>query len=38
MLLTEYGSGSTCHRRFQEWSESGVLDKLIMDQIVKNIR
>ena len=23
MLPKEYGSGSTCHRRFQEWRESG---------------
>jgi transposase len=28
MLLKEYGSGSTCHRRFQEWRESGIFDKL----------
>jgi len=23
MLPKEYGSGSTCHRTFQEWRESG---------------
>lgn len=28
MLPREYGSGSTCHRRFQEWRESGIFDKL----------
>jgi putative transposase len=28
MLPKEYGSGSTCHRRYQEWRESGILDKL----------
>jgi hypothetical protein len=24
----EYGSGSTCHRRFQEWTVSKVFQKL----------
>ena len=28
MLPREYGSGSTCHRRFQEWVQSGVFSKL----------
>ena len=28
MLPREYGSGSTCHRRFQEWRQSGIFDKL----------
>ena len=25
MLPKEYGSSSTCHRRFQEWRQSGIL-------------
>ena len=28
MLPKEYGSGSTCHRRFQEWRQSGIFDRL----------
>jgi transposase len=28
MLPKEYGSGSTCHRRFQEWLTSRVFQKL----------
>ncbi|HEY7572061.1 MAG TPA: transposase [Nitrososphaeraceae archaeon] len=28
MLSKEYGSGSTCHRRFQQWSSSKVFQKL----------
>lgn len=28
MLPKEYGSGSTCHRRFQEWMRLGVFQKL----------
>jgi len=28
MLPEEYGSGSTCHRRFQQWSLSEVFKKL----------
>ena len=28
MLPKEYGSGSTCHRRFQEWRESGMFDRI----------
>jgi transposase len=27
-LPKEYGSGSTCHRRFHEWIQSGVFQKL----------
>jgi transposase len=29
-LPAEYGSGSTCHRRFQEWVRKGVFQKLWM--------
>ena len=28
MLPKEYGSGSTCHRRFQQWSTSKVFERL----------
>ena len=28
MLPKEYGSGSTCHRRFQQWTVSKVFQKL----------
>ena len=28
MLPKEYGSGSTCHRRFQEWIQLGIFEKL----------
>jgi putative transposase len=28
MLPKEYGSGSTCHRRFQQWTTSNVFQKL----------
>jgi transposase len=28
MLPKEYGSGSTCHRRFQQWVQSGIFDRL----------
>ena len=28
MLPKEYGSGSTCHRRFQQWSISDVFERL----------
>src|SRR5215218_10882017 len=28
MLPKDYGSGSTCHRRFQEWKQIGIFDKL----------
>jgi transposase len=28
MLPKEYGSGSTCHRRFHEWRESDTLDRI----------
>ncbi len=27
MLPSEFGSGSTCHRRFQEWNKLGVFKK-----------
>ena len=28
MLTTEYGSGSTCHRRFQEWVQMNIFKKI----------
>ncbi len=28
MLPKDYGSGSTCHRRFQEWIQLDIFDKL----------
>ncbi len=28
-----FGSGSTCHRRFQEWVENGTWDRLWQDQL-----
>ena len=28
MLPKEYGSGSTCHRRFQQWVQIGVFKKI----------
>ncbi len=28
MLPKVYGSGSTCHRRYQEWIQLGIFDKL----------
>ena len=28
MLPKDYGSGSTCHRRFQEWNILGVFKKI----------
>ena len=28
MLPKEYGSGSTCHRRFQQWSTCKVFERL----------
>jgi putative transposase len=28
MLLKDYGSGSTCHRRFQEWTVSKIFQRL----------
>ena len=28
MLPSEYGSSSTCHRRFQEWNILGVFKKM----------
>ena len=29
----EFGSGSTCHRRFQEWMEEGIWQRLWADQL-----
>jgi transposase len=31
MLPKEYGSGSTCHRRFQEWRQDGVFKRMWID-------
>ena len=28
MLLKEYGSGSTCHRKFQEWVQSDIFYRI----------
>jgi transposase len=28
MLPSEYGSASTCHRRFQEWNETNTFKKI----------
>jgi hypothetical protein len=28
MLPKEYGSGSTCHRRYQEWRQSCLFDTI----------
>ena len=28
MLPKQYGSGSTCQRRYQEWMQLGIFDKL----------
>jgi transposase len=28
MLPKEYAYGSTCHRRFQEWMQLGIFEKL----------
>ena len=28
MLSKEYGSGSTCHRRFQEWNNLNIFKKI----------
>ena len=28
MLPKEYGSGSTCHRRFQQWNEADTFKKI----------
>ena len=28
MLSKEYGSGSTCHRRFQQWVQLGIFKKI----------
>jgi putative transposase len=36
MLPKEYGSGSTCHRRFQQWVQLDIFKKN-MDKVVKRI-
>jgi len=28
MLFSEFGSGSTCHRRFQEWNNTGLFKRI----------
>jgi transposase len=28
LLPKEYGSGSTCHRRFQQWVQMGIFKKI----------
>ena len=40
MLPKEYGSGSTCHRRFQEWVSKRVFEKVWIRllEIYDNIR
>lgn len=30
----EYGSGSTCHRRFQQWAQDGTWERLWREQLV----
>ena len=35
MLPKKYSYGSTCHKRFQEWRESGIFDKLCGTKPVK---
>ena len=37
MLPKEYGSGSTCHRRFQKWIVSKVFQKLYVPDDLKGI-
>ncbi len=36
MLPKEYGSGSTCHRRFQKWNSAGYIQKG-MDKTIENL-
>ena len=36
MLPKEYGSGSTCHRRFQEWNRLRCIQKG-MDKTIENL-
>lgn len=40
MLPKEYGSGSTCHRRFQEWTSFKIFEKLWIRllQVYDNLR
>jgi len=43
MLPKEYGSGSTCHRKFQEWIQSDIFDRiwrrlLQIDDLTKGIK
>ena len=38
MLPKEYGSGpTTCHRRFQEWVDKGVFQKLFMGHVIREV-
>jgi transposase len=37
MLPKEYGSGSTCHRRFQQWSTSKVFQRLRLLRVYDNL-
>jgi hypothetical protein len=37
MFPTEYSSGSTCHKKFQEWRVSGIFDKLCGIRLAKII-
>jgi transposase len=37
MLPREYGSGSTCHRRFQQWVREKRSIRKDMDQALENI-
>ncbi len=30
-LPPQFGSGSTCHRRFQQWGEAGVFERVFAD-------
>ncbi|MCL4395733.1 MAG: IS5 family transposase [Chloroflexi bacterium] len=32
-IPAEFGSGSTCHRRFQEWQASGLFEQVWADQV-----
>ncbi|HEY6535043.1 MAG TPA: transposase [Candidatus Nitrosocosmicus sp.] len=36
ILPKEYGSGSTCHRRFQKWKSLGCIQKG-MDKTIENL-
>ena len=37
MLPKEYGSSSTCHRRFQQWSTSKVFERLYFLKVYDDI-